>query len=151
MGLLDKLFGRTAIGSRQQPAGMPPALAEQIIHEYGAMLEHRAPTFDCVADVKKLPYPKDKIKQALIVGLRATSDAVGRNSLKMVYIRLADWQRGVGDTDAGLDASQLNLNDDPMKYAQQVLAQISDREKWSTIIETERRELEAELRRLGQW
>ena len=82
-----------------------------------------------MADKSKLPFPKEKIKAALIIGLKATTDQRMREMLKVGYIQLADWQEGVGETDQGLDLANMDLNDDPVKLAQQVSTQGSDHEK----------------------
>lgn len=59
---------------REQPSEMSLVDVEKIVQAYGATLEHNAPTPGCVADVSKLPYPKEEIKRALIVALRSTKD-----------------------------------------------------------------------------
>ena len=72
------------------------------------MLYH-APTPGCVADAGKLPYPKEKIKYALIIGLKATDDPKMCEMLKFAFIQLADWQEGIGESDKGPDLSKFDL------------------------------------------
>jgi hypothetical protein len=66
MGLFKKLFG----GQKRQESGlesvMTPSLAEKIIQDYGAILQSSAPLPGCVADVSKLPHPRERIKEALV-------------------------------------------------------------------------------------
>jgi hypothetical protein len=148
MGILKKLFGS---GSTTTPATMSEEEAEKIIQAYGAVLQTQAPPPGCVADTDKLPFPKQKIKAALIISLKATTDQRMREMLKVGYIQLADWQEGVGETDQGLDLPNVDLNDDPVKLAQQVLAQGSGYEKWQPVVEAEQEKLKQELVDLGLW
>ena len=148
MGILKKLFGG---GSATTSPAMSRQTAEKIIQAYGAVLQTQAPTPGCVADTSKLPFPKEKIKAALIIGLKATTDQQTKEMLKVGYIQLADWQEGVGETDQGLDLSKMDLNDDPVKLAQEVVAQGSGREKWQPAVQAEQEKLEQELVDLGLW
>jgi hypothetical protein len=148
MGILKKLFGG---GSTTTSAEMSEQQAEEIIQAYGSVLQTQAPTPGCVADTSKLPFPKERIKTALIIGLKATTDRRMREMLKVGYIQLADWQEGVGETDQGLDLSNINLNDDPAKLVQQVLAQGSSNEKWQSVVQAEQETLKQELVELGLW
>ncbi len=148
MGILKKLFGG---GSNITPATMSEQEAEKIIQAYGAVLKTQAPTPGCVADTSKLPCPKEKIKAAIIIGLKATNGQQMKEMLKVAYIQLADWQEGVGGTDQGLDLSNMDLNDDPVKLAQQVLAQGSGHEKWQPVVQSEQEKLKQELVDLGLW
>jgi len=43
--------------------------------------------------VNSLPYPKDKIKEALLFALRANDEPVIREHLRVGYILLADFQK----------------------------------------------------------
>lgn len=61
MGLLDRIFGRTKTESSNTGA-MPPAAAEKIVQDYGAVLGSSAPAPGCIADAGKLPHPKERIK-----------------------------------------------------------------------------------------
>ena len=147
MGILKKLFG----GSATTPATMSGQEAEKIIHAYGAVLQRQAPTPGCVADTSKLPFLKEKIKAALIISLKATTDRQMREMLKGSYNHLANWQEGVGEADQGLDLLNMDLNNDPVTLAQQVLAQGSGHEKWQPVVEAEQEKLKQELFALGLW
>lgn len=92
---------------------MTPERAETIIQAYGAILETRAPSPGCVADVTKLPFSKQEIKDALVLGLKTTTNPQTRDLLKIGCIHLPDWQDGVGEEDQGLDPSKLDLHADP--------------------------------------
>ena len=148
LGILKKLFGG---GSNFTPATMSGQEAEKIIQAYGAVLQTQAPTPGCVADASKLPFPKATIKTALIVGLKATTDQQTKEMLKVGYFQLADWQEGVGATEQGIDMSNMDLNDDPVKLAQQVLAQGADQEKWLPVVKAEQEKLKQELIDFGLW
>jgi hypothetical protein len=142
-------FTRTSSTSQQAP--ISHAEAEKVVQAYGAILQHSAPAPGCVADISKLPYPKEQIKQALITALRLTKDAPVREQLKGGYVLLANWQPGVGSTDLGLDISRIDQTDDTQKQAQQVVAQSSDFGKWTPIVNAEGHALESELRRMNLW
>jgi hypothetical protein len=75
--------------------------AETVLQDYGLTLGTRAPQPGYVADVKSLPHPKPRIKEALVVALRSMQDAHMRSQLKKAYVSLADWQEGVGTTRPG--------------------------------------------------
>ena len=149
MGILGKLFG----GSEEDNgnAQMSQQRAVEIIQEYGAVMEHDSPMPGCVADVGKLPYPKDQIKEALVIGLRATTDIQMRNFLQVGYLQLADWQEDVGDSDVGLDLTNIDPDADIMKLAESIVAQGDGSEKWSPIITAEQEILKSELIDLGFW
>jgi hypothetical protein len=98
-----------------------------------------------------LPFPKEKIKVALIIGLKSTNDFHVKEMLKVGDVQLADWQEGVGETDLGLDLSNMNLNDDPVKLAEQVLEKVSGHEKWKPVVQAEQEKLKQELFDLGLW
>jgi len=148
VGILKKLFSS---GSNITPATMSGKEAEKIIQSYGAVLQTEAPQPGCVADTIKLPFPKEKIKAALIFGLKGTDDQQTKEMLKVGYIQLAEWQEGVGEIDVGLDLSNMDLNDDPVKLAEQVSAQGSGHEKWQPIVKAEQERLKQELVDLGLW
>ncbi len=147
MGLFSRIFGGGE--SKRSDAPMTPQMAEKIIRDYGVILQTEAPTPGCVRDVSKLAYPKEKIKEALIIGLRSTSDSQMKEMIKVGYIQLADWQEGVGDTDLGLDLLKMNGDDDPTKLAESILKQSAGYEKWAPIVHPERKALQQELEDMG--
>jgi len=90
---------------------MTDAEAVKIINAYGKALTERKTPF---GDLSALPYPKDRIKDAILHGIRQTDDAVFREQLKGAYITLADWQVGFGTRGASAALSEEELKD-PMK------------------------------------
>lgn len=148
MSILTKIFGG---GARRTPdAPMPHQRAQEIIQKYGAILENGAPAPGCVADASKLPFSKGQIKEALVIGLKATTDTKMKEMLKVAYIQLADWQDGVGSSDQGIDLSRINPEDD-VKLAEQVLAKSGGHDKWAPIALAEGEALKKELERQGLW
>jgi len=150
MGLLDCVFGRTKTESSDAGA-MPPAVAEKIVQDYGAVLGSAAPAPGCVADARKLPYPKERIKQALVFALRMTKEPQMREQLKVGYISLSDWQEGVGDATVGIDLTNLDPNADPVDLAKRITSQGAAAEKWLPKVKAEQEALKAELQKLGLW
>ena len=146
MGFIKKWFSR----GRSDPAATISKLdAANIIKAYSDVLQTQAPKPGNVADVRLLPFSKEAIKEALIIVLRDTTDPTKIERLKGSYIRLAEWQEGVGESDQGLDISKMNLNDDTEKLARQVLAHGIDREKWQSTVIDEQEKLKQELIDLG--
>ena len=90
--------------------------AETVLQDYGIVLGTRAPQPGYVADVKSLPHPKPRIKEALVVALRSMQDPHMRSQLKKAYVSLADWQEGVGTTrPGGLWMMQVHAEQDRLK------------------------------------
>lgn len=69
VGLFGKLFGSKSVSRAQRPLTGPEA--DRIIKDYGAALQSPR---DVISDASKLPHPKARIKQALILGMRSTSN-----------------------------------------------------------------------------
>ena len=146
MGLIKKLFSR---GRSGPAATISKQDSVNIVKAYSDVLHSHAPKSGSVADVALLPFSKETIKEALIIVLRDTTDQTKIERLKGSYIRLAEWQEGVGESDQGLDISKMNLNDDTEKLARQVLAHGIDREKWQSTVIDEQEKLNQELIDLG--
>ncbi len=53
--------------------------------------------------------------------------------------------------EAILDLSEMNLNNNPMNLAQQVLKKVSGHKKWQPIVRAEQEKLKQELIDLGFW
>ena len=146
MGFIKKWLSR---GRRGPAATISKQNAVNIVKAYSDVLHSHAPKPGGVADVRLLPFPKETIKEALIIVLRDTTDPTKIERLKGSYISLAEWQVGVGESDEGLDISKMNLNDDTEKLARQVLAHGIDREKWQSTVIDEQKKLKQELIDLG--
>jgi len=74
-----------------------------------------------------------------------------RNALKICYISLANWQDGVGDTDVGIDFTQIDPNSDTNEFAKSVSSQAFARENWSLKVKAERKTLIGGLQTFGLW
>lgn len=148
MGLFTKFFRRKLATS---DGTMTTRIAVEIIQKFGSVLENEAPAPGCVADVTKLPFPKEKIREALIIGLRATADPKMKEMLKVAYIELANWQPGVGSAHQGLDTSKLNRAGDVEALARSVLAQTQRQDEWSEVVLKEQTSSKSELERLNLW
>lgn len=149
MGLFDSLFGIK--GSAKPSSPMTAAMAERVVRDYGAVLQSRAPVTGTVADARELPYPKERIKQALVIALRSTADPRVRESLKIGYISLADWQEGVGLTPVGIDLTKIDPTEDVLELAKRVAAQGEGMDKWIAAMKAEQEALADELRQMGLW
>ena len=123
--------------------------AARNIQAYGKILETSALAPGTVADESKLPYPKAKIKEAIVAGLRITDDEQMKDHLKSGYLQLADWQPGVGQPNQGLDLSNLDTSDDAELLADAVLEHSSG--DWLSIVQKEEEDLKRELVELGLW
>lgn len=71
--------------------GMTDAESVKIISAYGNAILSNGSAY---GDSHALPYPKARIKEALIIGIRKTSDPRLREQLKGAYVALAGWQAG---------------------------------------------------------
>jgi hypothetical protein len=149
MAVLARLFNRQ--GKPDAMQAMRPREAAAIIQEFGAVLEFHAPAPGCVADTSKLPYSKQRIKDAVILGLYMNRDLRVRELLKGTLLALADWQDGVGEIDQGSDLLNADLNGAPHEVAKAVAALAEYQEKWETVISAEREALKRELVKLGLW
>ena len=137
--------------NRDQTSESPDTNFVNIVQAYGKILETSAPVPGTVADASKLPYPKQQIKEAIVVALCSTDDPQIKEHLKVGYIQLSDWQEGVDATNQGIDLSGLNLNQDTESLANAVLDQAPGSEKWMAIVQKEQEDLKKELQALGLW
>ena len=95
--MFNQLFKRTRF--RVGAPILSVEAAHKVVHDYAAFLESNAPLPGCVADVIKLPYPKEHIKTAISV-CAATLDAPEiTEDLKHGYLMLSAWQEDVGGAD----------------------------------------------------
>jgi hypothetical protein len=120
-----------------------------IVQAYSKVLQDQAPAAGCVADLKKLPYPKSKIKAALITVLRMTDDPKIKEALRIGYIYLSSWQDGVGGTDQGLDLTNVGPNQSPEELAKSIID--NSTKDWGTLMLKEQEVLKQELVDLGLW
>ena len=123
----------------------------EVVSAYGKTLATEAPTPGTVADVKKLPYPKQVIKDAIVTALRRTPESDLKEKLKVGYLSLSNWQEGVGEANQGLDVLRMDMNQDVESLAEAVLEQSSGSEVWIDKWQKEQAALKRELQELGLW
>jgi len=129
-------------------------ISSLIVQAYGKVMETSPPAPGSIADATKLPYTKKQIKDALIVALRNTDDPLMKEQLKVGYIMLADWQEGVGESNIGLDLSNIDLKQGTNSQVEQLLEEYKGSENWGEWIEVVKKEgevLKQELRDLNLW
>ncbi len=124
---------------------------EEILHAYGRVLQQRAMAQVGLMDISELPYPKERIKAAIIVGLRTTDDQQMREMLRAGYVHLAGWQAGVGCQICGTELPNLDMEHDPTELAERILEGGPGYENWRAVVQAEQESLQAELRNLGLW
>jgi hypothetical protein len=124
--------------------------AELIISAYGKTLEYLAPNPGSVSDDKKLPFPKAKIKAAIVLALRSTQDKNQQARLVDCYLHLASFQSGVGSRNIGLDLSTIDaskLSDaDVMSLGATIIESTEEAKPW---LEKSSLELTQLVRELG--
>ncbi len=130
---------------------MPLEEMNKIVQEYGSAMVNCGPPPGGVADVSKLPYPKSKIKKAIIQALQLDDDPEMATSLKGGYTQLSDWQEGVGDANVGLDLSTFGVDMDTNERAEAFLKRQSQMEEWKDKVDSELDSLRADLIKLGLW
>jgi hypothetical protein len=105
IGIFDRLFRRSA---NTTSGPMTDDKAIKIINAYGKALMDRKSAY---GDVSDLPYAKERIKQAIIHGIRESDDPQFRDQLKGAYITLADWQPGFAARRGAAELTEENLKD----------------------------------------
>ncbi len=85
--IIVAVFARLCLGG--QSLAMEPSEAEKVIQDYGAVLEAVADRL--VAMESRLPHPKEKIKEAILLALPLTSGQM-RESLRIGYMNLGMFQ-----------------------------------------------------------
>jgi hypothetical protein len=88
----------------------------KIISAYGKALMDRKSLY---GDISELPYAKERIKEALIHGIKRGDDPKLGEQLKGAYITLSEWQAGFGSR---RDAAELTEED--LKDSAKALARI---------------------------
>jgi hypothetical protein len=115
MGILNRLLGRT---SRKETSGdLSNQEAQVIVNAYGKALSSKK---SGVADASELPYPKTRIKAALLAAIRAIPDASMRDQLKAGYVSLADWQDGVGTDALAFESAMKVSSGGPLQVAKRI-------------------------------
>ncbi len=138
--------------SGEQPSqDMPVEEMNKIVQDYGSAMVSCGPPPGGVADVSKLPYPKSKIKKAIIQALQTVDAPEMATSLKGGYTQLSDWQEGVGDANIGLDLSTLGVDMDTGEREKAFLERQSQMEEWKDKVNNETHSLRDDLIKLGLW
>ncbi len=130
----------------QTSNGLSAGEAEKIIHDYVAAF---ANVRGIATDSSKLPHPKERIKQALALALKRTSEANMRSQLRDVYLSLADWHPGVGDSLAAFAITKPDITGDIRVAAERISQAGPAFQKWLSISEAERKQLQTELDSVG--
>lgn len=145
----------TLIADRLERKGSNAGSSEtdflQVVRAYGKALETEAPTPGTVADVKKLPYPKQVIKDAIVTALRRMTDSQTKEQLKVGYLCLSSWQEGVGEANQGFDVLSLDMSQDTESLVKAALEQSAGSGVWVDEIQKEQAALKQELQELGLW
>jgi hypothetical protein len=114
MGIFKRMFRQAATAPS---APMTDADSIKIISAYGKALLDRKSSY---GDESELPYRKEQIKEALIIGIKQTRDPRLREQLKGAYITLAEWQAGFGRRRAAAELTDEELKD-PTKAMKRIL------------------------------
>jgi hypothetical protein len=124
---------------------MTDAEAVKIINAYGKAIMDRKTQFGELSD---LPYPKERIKQAIIHGIKEGDDPKVREQLKAAYVTLAEWQAEFGSRAGALDFTAEELRD-PTKAAAKIVTIGDDFVKVPEEVAAEAALLLAELKALA--
>jgi hypothetical protein len=122
---------------------------EGVVSAYLHHLERSAPTPGCVADTRELPCSKETIKTALRWRLLHTGDADFRDTLKVAYVALSDWQEDVGAEHRGLDLARLRKGLTFRERAEVIAEKAVEGATWAGKSNAEARQLHGELSALG--
>ena len=128
--------------------------SELIVNAYGKTLEYLSPSPLYVADENKLPFPKEQVKSALLLMLHVTADEKKRESLKVGYLMLADFQPDVGDKDIGVNVDDLvnsasMSTEELLASAKRFTETMDGSDKWRARADSERAKLNEELKVAG--
>jgi hypothetical protein len=119
-----------------------------LINAYGAALEAHAASESAVSDISKLPAPKDTMRSAFLAAISVTEDKVLREQLRGAYVRLADFQPGVGAQVIKIDAG-LSTSSDIREVAARVAAQGKVFSEWVGRVKPEAERLLKDLADAG--
>jgi len=146
--------GRESIRSTSIAVGIEDTLnnAEdyvKVLRAYGDVLETSTNGPGIVADVKTLPFSKEEIKNAIILGLQNSPDENTKNTLTGGYILLADWQEDVGDEMIRYNSVISDPNATIDDVINDMRAQNNLKKDWLSIVKLEQEQLKNELIELG--
>ena len=141
MSIFDRLFRKAAVARSTR---MTDDDAMKIINSYGKAMMDRTSAY---GEVSALPFPKSRIKEALIHGIKEGDDPKFREQLKAAYVALAEWQAGLGGRRRPGELTPEELAD-PAKAMTQIIAD-PDWLKVPELVAAEATMLHAELKALG--
>ncbi|HEX3912714.1 MAG TPA: hypothetical protein VHW71_04340 [Steroidobacteraceae bacterium] len=127
------------------PGPMTNEESVRIISAYGKALLDRKSIY---GDVSELPYAKERIKKALIHGIKETSNPKLCEQMKGAYITLAEWQAGFGSRSAAAEFTGQEFKD-PAKALARIQVSGEDLVKLPEEVAAEAALLMAELKRRG--
>jgi hypothetical protein len=145
--IVSKILGKSKKSVSESP--MPVGEALQIIQEYGFIMLNKSPAPFYISDVSKLPYPKHRIKEALMMALRVNGKEQMMDALKIGYLQLANWQEGVGEVDMAVGA--VESNESATERIKRVTSNHAEVDEWCALIEEERVKLKSDLVSIGVW
>jgi hypothetical protein len=114
--------------------------AEKIVNVYGNAIQN----LDYVTafyDVKKLPYPKEKIANAIIHCYKLTTDTNMREILKTGLLGLSHFQAEIGDEEVRgeVDLTQIDITDiSPEKFLS--MSEGVDKERYQMLLQEAEKE-----------
>ena len=147
MGIVKKILGKWS-GSRSR-SRMSISDAIMIIQDYGYIMLHKSPAPFYISDVNKLPYPKENIKQALMMALSVNGEEQTMDALKIGYMQLANWQEGIGDVDFAIGA--VDSDEGASERIKRIISNYEEVDEWCELIEEERVMLKSDLVSIGAW
>lgn len=129
--------------------GMSIGEAEAVINAFGKTLELAGSVPGTVADETKLPYPKYRIKNAILISLKEARSDQDRTFLKEGYLMLSGFQKGVGETDSGVDLTKIDIDEVTNEDLLALASKIGGVDPWQEKVQTELAQLNAELQSAG--
>lgn len=123
-----------------------------VLRAYGVALEQKAASGCAILDANKLPFPKDAIKNSLIIALMNSKNEKVKEHMKVGLMFLPDWQDGVG---AGVKTSALSpASYDGMSDIDKLNAiapLFHEHKKWLDVSFVESQRIKDELVAAGLW
>jgi hypothetical protein len=147
VGFVRKIIGKDSKSEFRTAMSVNDAIT--IIQEYGEVMLHKSPAPFFIADIKKLPYPKDSIKNALMLVLSAKAHEGMMDALKIGYLQLANWQEEVGDTDMAI--GMVDDGESSQDKLKRVKAHYEEVKIRNALLEDERAVLKNDLVSIGVW
>lgn len=147
MTMFNRLF--TQITADNCVSVLDKEEAMELVQQYESFLRDFAPLPDCVDDISKFPFNKEKIKAAILLCLGQLNRPEDTERLRHDYLMMASWQEGVGEETIGLDFTRIDLTRDPLEVSEIIQVQGAKIERWKPLIAAERTALMRELKANG--